>query len=190
MESMLSEYDFAGLVRERSGATMPGITPSNTYPCSDGKHVIIGGNSDSIFKRLMEAIGHPDLGADPRFADNAGRSLEAGLLDGVISGWTRTHSLEECVRVLDQAGVPVGPIYSIADIVADPQYEAREMIEQVDVPGIGPLRIPGIVPKFSATPGATEWVGPQLGEHNREVYRGVLGLSDAEYETLRSDRVI
>jgi crotonobetainyl-CoA:carnitine CoA-transferase CaiB-like acyl-CoA transferase len=138
----------------------------------------------------MEAIGRADIAADPRFADNAGRSLEADFLDSAISDWTRAHSLEECVRVLDEAGVPVGPIYSIADIVADPQYSAREMIEQVDVPGVGLLRIPGIVPKFSATPPATEWVGPSLGAHNGEVYRGILGLSETEYEALRADGVI
>ncbi len=190
MESMLSEYDFAGLVRERSGAAMPGITPSNTYPCSDGKHVIIGGNSDSIFKRLMEAIGRPDLAADQRFADNAGRSLEADFLDSVIASWTSTRTLEDCVRTLEDAGVPVGPIFSIADIVRDPQYEAREMIETVEVPGIGRLRIPGIVPKFSDTPPATEWVGPPLGAHNEEVYKGILGLSEAEFAALKADGVI
>lgn len=190
MESMLSEFDFGGTIRERSGATMPGITPSNTYPCSDGKYVIIGGNSDSIFKRLMEAIGQADLAADTRFADNTGRSREAAYLDGVISTWTSQHTLGECVEVLDGAGVPAGPIFSIADIAADPQYAARDMIEQVDVPGLGPLKIPGMVPKFSATPPTTAWVGPPLGAHNEEVYRGILGLSGEAYDALRAERVI
>ncbi|MEA2639384.1 MAG: hypothetical protein QOF51_778 [Chloroflexota bacterium] len=190
MESMLSEYDFAGVVRERAGAAMPGITPSNTYPCADGKHVIIGGNSDSIFKRLMEAIGHSEVAADPHYADNTGRSAEAAYLDGLIAAWSSQHPLEECTRVLEAAGVPVGPIYSVADIVADPQYAARDMIEEVEAPGIGVLKIPGIVPKFSATPTATEWIGPPLGAHNEEVYKGILGLPDAEYDALRADGVI
>lgn len=190
MESMLSEYDFAGMIRERSGAAMPGITPSNTYATQDDKHVIIGGNSDAIFKRLMEAIGRPDVASDPRFADNTGRSAEASYLDGLIGEWTARHSLDECTRVLDEAGVPVGPIFSIADIVGDEQYTAREMIEDVDVPGIGLLKIPGIVPKFSGTPPSTEWVGPPLGAHNEEVYKGILGVSDVEYDTLVAERVI
>ena len=190
MESMLSEYDFGGVVRERSGAALPGITPSNTYPCADNKHVIIGGNSDAIFKRLMEAIGRPEVAADPRFADNGGRSREADFLDGVIAEWTSARPLDECLRVLDRAEVPVGPIYSIADIVGNEQYLARNMIESVDIPGIGPLKIPGIVPKFSGSPPKTEWVGPPLGAHNDEVYRGMLGLSDAEYEGLKAEGII
>ncbi|MPZ15636.1 MAG: CoA transferase [Chloroflexi bacterium] len=190
MESMLSEYDFAGVVRERTGAALPGITPSNTYPTNEGKYVIIGANSDSIFKHLMEAIGRPDIAADSRFADNAGRSRGADFLDEVIAGWTSQHSLEECIRLLDEAGVPAGPIYSIADIVRDPQYAARGMIEEVEAPGIGRLKIPGIVPKFSATPPSTRWIGPPLGAHNDEVYRGLLGLSDAEFQALRSEGVI
>jgi crotonobetainyl-CoA:carnitine CoA-transferase CaiB-like acyl-CoA transferase len=190
MESMLSEFDFAGLVRERSGAAMPGITPSNTYPCSDGKYVIIGGNSDAIFKRLMEAIGHPEVAADPRFADNTGRSREDAYLDALIGAWTLQHTLDECVNALDAAGVPVGPIFSIADIVRDPQYAARGMIEPVEVPGIGPLKLPGIVPKFGSTPPQTEWVGPPLGAHNEDVYKGILGLSNDEFEALRAGRVI
>ena len=190
MESMLSEFDFAGVVRERSGAALPGITPSNTYPTADGKHVVIGGNSDPIFKRLMMAIGRPEVGDDPRFADNTGRAAAADYLDGVIGDWTSRHGLDECVRVLDEASVPVGPIYSIADIARDRQFEERGMLEEVEVPGIGPLKIPGIVPKFSATPGQTRWVGPPLGAHNDEVYREILGLSDAEMTELLEDRVI
>jgi crotonobetainyl-CoA:carnitine CoA-transferase CaiB-like acyl-CoA transferase len=190
MESLLSEYDFAGVIRERSGAAMPGITPSNTYPTSDGKHVVIGGNSDPIFKRLMEAIGRSEVGNDPKFANNSGRAAEASYLDGVIGAWTSQHTLDECIRILDAASVPVGPIYSIADIARDPQFRDRGMLEEVQIPGIGSLKIPGIVPKFSETPGQTRWIGPPLGAHNDEVYRGVLGMSDAELETLRREKVI
>jgi crotonobetainyl-CoA:carnitine CoA-transferase CaiB-like acyl-CoA transferase len=190
MESMLSEYDFAGAIRERSGAALPGITPSNTYPTSDGKHVVIGANADSLFKRLMEAIGRSDLGNDPRFADNAGRSAEADYLDDVIGGWTALHTLDECVKVIDGASVPVGPIYSIADIAQSPLFTERGMIEEVEVPGIGPLKIPGIVPKFSATPAETEWIGPPLGAHNREIYEGLLGISETELAALQVDGVI
>lgn len=190
MESMLSEYDFAGIVRERSGAAMPGITPSNTYPCRDGKYVIIGGNSDSIFRRLMEAVGRPDVAADPRFADNAGRSRQGDYLDGLITDWTSQHTLEECVSTLDAASVPVGPIFSIADIVRDPQYAARGTIEEVDAPGIGKLKVPGIVPQFSGTPPSTAWPGPPLGAHNAEVYQGILGLSESELAELKVEGVI
>jgi crotonobetainyl-CoA:carnitine CoA-transferase CaiB-like acyl-CoA transferase len=190
MESMLSEYDFAGVIRERSGAALPGITPSNTYPTSDAKHVVIGGNSDPIFKRLMQAIGRSDVGDDPRFAANSGRAAEADFLDSVIGEWTSKHTLEECVQALDAASVPVGPIYSIEDIVRDPQFLARGMLEEVQVPGIGPLKVPGIVPKFSATPGRTRWVGPPLGAHNDEVYGGILGLSEEELKELRREQVI
>src|SRR6185369_6077362 len=164
MESMLPEYGMGGFVRERSGAALPGIVPSNTYGCADGKYVVIGANADSIFKRMMRAIGRPDIADDPGVATNDGRVRRTEELDRVIGEWTGRHDLESVLAVLDKAEVPAGRIYSIADIAADLHYQAREMIERHRL-GDAELLLPGIVPKLSETPGKTRWVGPRLGEH-------------------------
>jgi len=169
MESTLPEYDRYGIVRERTGTNLTGIVPSNTYPTADGRHIVIGGNGDSIFKRLMRAIGRDDLADDPALADNAGRAARAQEIDDAIAQWTSSHSLGESLDAMAAAEVPSGRIYSAADMAADPQYLARAMIEQATLPDATPLAIPGIVPKFSATPGETRWVGPALGEHTDEV---------------------
>ncbi len=190
MESMVPEYDVAGIVRERTGSSLPGITPSNTYCSGDGSFVAIGGNSDAIFKRLMEAIGRPELGDDPRYATNADRTEHADELDALIEGWVEGRPTEEIIGVLDAANVPVGPIYTVEDIVEDEQYEAREMLPEAEVEGVGPVKMPGLVPKLSATPGAVEWYGGALGAHNEEVYGGLLGLSAEEIQTLYEDGTI
>lgn len=190
MESLVPEYDRRGFVRERTGNALPGIAPTGTYRCADGKWVVIGGNADGIFKRFMNAIGRSDVAEDPRFADNAGRAVEAAFLDAVIEDWTSRHPLEHVQRVMDEAGVPAGPIYSVADMVKDPHFWAREMIETVEIPGLGPLKLPGIVPRLSETPGRTEWTGPSLGAHNDEIYRGLLEMSEQELTKLREQGVI
>jgi formyl-CoA transferase len=190
MESLIPEYDRFGFIRERSGSALPGIAPSNTYPCADDKYVVIGANSDSLYVRLMETIGRADLARDPELQVNAGRVRRIAEIDDAIAAWTRERSLGEVVQALDAAGIPVGPIYNAADIVADPQYQARGMIETVEVPGLGPLRIPGVVPRLTETPGGTRWPGPPLGAHNAEVYGGLLGLDAAEIEALRAEGVI
>jgi crotonobetainyl-CoA:carnitine CoA-transferase CaiB-like acyl-CoA transferase len=190
MESTLPEFDVAGIVRERTGAALPGITPSNSYLAADGSYVPIGGNSDAIFRRLMTVIGRPELGEDPRFASNAARSRAADELDALIGAWTRQHSSEEVRQQLEAAGVPTGPIYSVADIVNDPHFGARDMLLDTEVPGIGPVLTPGLVPKLSATPGGVDWSGGPPGTHNDEVYQGLLGLGDAELEALRAEGVI
>lgn len=190
MESTLSEYDFFGHVRERSGPKLGGIVPSNTYRCSDGRYVVIGGNGDSIFQRLMRAAGRPDLAEDPRVAKNPGRVLHEAEIDQAIESWTSQHPFEEVFAALDKAEVPAGPIYSIADIVKDPQFLARKMFEQVKLPNGRDLKIPAIVPKLSETPGRTEWIGEGLGAHNDAVYGELLGLSESERETLRQNKVI
>jgi formyl-CoA transferase len=179
MESLLPEYDLAGFVRERSGASLPGIVPSNTYTTRDGKYVVIGANGDSIFKRLMGAIGRDDLANDPALARNDGRVRRTEELDGVIGHWCGRHDLEEVLAVLNAADVPSGKIYDIADIAHDLHYRARGMIEEAALPDGKPLKVPGIVPRLSGTPGATRWLGPQLGEHTGEV------LSALGYEASR-----
>lgn len=175
MESMVPEYDRAGVVRERTGSTLPGIAPSNTYLTKDGKYVVIGGNGDGIFIRLMETVGRPELGTDERFSSNQKRSDHMEYLDGVIEEWTKGHDLKTVLEALDAAAVPAGPIYSIADIVEDMQFQMRGMIETMNVAGIGELKVPGIVPKLSETPGQIRWAGPKLGEHNDEIF-GRYGL--------------
>ena len=186
MESMLPEFGMSGFVRERSGASLPGIVPSNTYACSDGKYVVIGANGDSIFKRMMHAIGCPDLAQDATLADNAGRVRRTDELDKIIGAWTAQHTLDHVLEVLEQAQVPSAKIYSIADIVADLQYQARGMIERHQLNSGEELLLPGIVPKLSATPGATNWIGPELGEHTDAVLEQ-LGYCATERARLRAN---
>lgn len=190
MESMLPEFDSKGVVRERSGARLPGIVPSNTYRCSDGKYVIIGGNGDSIFQRLMVAVGSPQLASDPRLANNPGRVQHEAEIDRAIEAFTSVHPYEEVERALMAAEVPVGPIYSIEDITRDPQYLARQMFDKVRLPDGSLLSVPAYVPKLSETPATTEWAGPRLGEHNDAVYRDLLGLPAAQLRALKDAKVI
>ena len=189
LEAMVPEYDGAGIVRKPSGSTLTGIVPTNTYPCADGRYVIIGGNADSIFKRLMRAAGRDDLADDPRLVDNAGRVAHQGEVDEAIAQWTRTLDSDRVLAILDDAAVPAGPIYSVADMMEDPQYNARGLFETVEVRG-EPLRIPAITPKLGRTPGGTLWPGPELGTHNREVYIGALGLDESELRALESDGIV
>jgi formyl-CoA transferase len=188
MESTLHEYCMTGFVRERSGASLPGIVPSNTYPCKDGKYVVIGANADSIFKRMMRAIGRPDLADDPSLATNDGRVRRTEELDRVIGEWTARHDLAAVLEVLDKAEVPSGRIFSIADIAADVHYRARGMIEGHKLDGVDVV-LPGIVPKMSDTPGETRWIGPKLGEHTEEVLAGC-GFTRAEIARLRARGVV
>ena len=190
MESMIPEHDVAGVVRERTGAALPGITPSNSYCTGDGSYVAIGANSDAIFKRLMSVIGRPELGEDPRYGTNAERTEHAEELDGMIEEWTERHTLEKILRALEEADVPAGPIYSVADIVQDEQYRAREMIVEGKIEGVGPVKMPGLVPKLSETPGEVEWYGGPLGAHNEDVFGGLLGLSGEEIERLSGEGAI
>ncbi|MXX16527.1 MAG: CoA transferase [Gammaproteobacteria bacterium] len=169
MESLLPEFDAFGTVRERAGSALPGIAPSNAYPCADGHYVLIGGNADSIFRRLMGAIGRQDLADNPDLAHNDGRAARADELDAVIGEWTGARDREAVIRVLGKAGVPVGKIYSVADIAADPQYRSRDMILDIEDRDGNALKVPGIVPKLSATPGGIRRRAPALGEHNTEI---------------------
>jgi crotonobetainyl-CoA:carnitine CoA-transferase CaiB-like acyl-CoA transferase len=189
MESLLPEFSGFGHVRERTGASLPGIVPSSTYACADGEWVIIAGNSDSIYKRLMHAIGRADLADDPRLARNDGRAQHTALIDGAIEEWTRAHPLSEVLATMEAAAVPAGRIYDAAAIHADPHYRARDMIQPQVLPDGKVVDFPGIVPKLSATPGTTRWLGPQLGEHTEEVL-AALGISREEFATLKQQGVV
>ncbi len=188
MESLIPEYDAFGYIREPAGSALPGITPSNSYPCKDGSYVLIAGNGDSIYKRLMSLIGRDDLGNDPRLAQNDGRSQHAELIDNAIAEWTAQRGRDEVIEALKGARVPAGYPYTAADIVQDPHYLARQMIEQVQT-SAGPLRVPGVLPKLSRTPGRIGNGGPQLGEHTDDVLAG-LGLSEAQVAGLRERGII
>ena len=188
MESMLPEYAYDGTVRERTGAALPGIVPSNTYRCRDGRYVVIGANADSIFKRMMRHIGRPDLADDSTLASNDGRVKRTEELDRVIGDWAATVTLDEALEVLARAEVPSGRIYSIADIAADPHFAARGMLEK-HMLGSREVVLPGIVPRLSETPGRTRWIGPRLGEHTDEVL-AALGLGAGEIVALRGRGVV
>jgi crotonobetainyl-CoA:carnitine CoA-transferase CaiB-like acyl-CoA transferase len=189
MESLIPEYSRFGFVRERSGGSLPGIAPSNTYPCADGSYVVIAGNSDGIFKRLMQAVGRPDLADDPELAGNEGRVRHIDAIDGAISDWTSKHTLGDVLVALEKADVPVAKIYTAADIHADRHYRARGMIEHAAMPDGQPLDLPGIVPKLSETPGVTGWVGPALGAHVEEVLAS-LGIRGAALADLRERGIV
>lgn len=185
MESLVPEYSALGFVRERSGSALPGIAPSNSYTCSDGD-VIIAGNSDGIFARLMKAIGRPDLETDSRLLRNDGRAAHVEEIDAAINAWTSQRPAAEVLRILEAAQVPCAKAFSAADIHADPHFRARGMIESHELYDGTPLDVPGIAPKLSETPGETRWLGPSLGEHTDEVLRG-LGL---DVEALRREGVV
>ena len=190
MESVVAEYDKAGVVREREGMRLTGIVPSGTYPCRDGAYVVIGGNSDSIFKRFMLAIGREDLATDPRLAENKGRALFINEIEDAIAAWTRERPASEVIRILEQAEVPIGPINSAREMLADSQFHARGMFEEVDLGGSDIVRFPAVAPKLSETPGGTRWIGPALGAHNREVYGRLLGYSEEKIRSLEAAGVI
>ncbi|KAA8694466.1 MULTISPECIES: CaiB/BaiF CoA transferase family protein [Pseudomonas] len=189
MESLVPEYDMLGHVRERSGGALPGIAPSNTYPTADGAYVVIAGNSDPIYKRLMTAIGRIDLAEDEALAHNDGRAAQSGLLDAAITHWTSSLPIERVLDALQAAEVPAGRIYSVADIVADPHYQARGMLLNAELPGGLTVKMPGIVPKLSQTPGAVNWQGPSLGQHTDEILGG-MGLAEADIQRLKNAGVV
>ena len=189
MESLVPEYQMFGHIRERTGSALPGISPSNTYLSADRQYVAIAGNGNGIFKRLMRAIGREELAQDPQLATNEGRTKHNSMLDAAISAWTERHQLTEILAALDAAAVPAGRVYTVADIIADPHYRSRDMIEQHRLPDGEAVDLPGIVPKLSETPGRTEWLGPPLGAHTAEVLASI-GIDATELEKLRSAGVV
>jgi formyl-CoA transferase len=189
MESLLPEYSAFGAVRQAAGSALPGIAPTNAYLCSDGGYALIAGNGDSIFRRLMGVIGRPDLGADAGLASNDGRVARVQEIDAAIGEWTRSRSVTDVLAALDEAKVPAGRIYTVADIAADPHYAARGMLEQVTMDDGSTLAVPGIVPKLSLTPGRHRRNAPTVGQDTDSVLREV-GLTDAQIAALKQRGVI
>lgn len=190
MESLVPDYEAYGINRQRVGGRMEGIAPSNAYPCADGTSIIIGGNGDAIFRRYMQVIERPDLAEDPELQDNAGRWRHRDRLDAAIGEWSVRHTRDEALAILEQAAIPCGPIYTAADIVADEQYRARNMIQHfpVDVGAAEPKQVAftGIVPVIGERSLPIRTVGPDLGEHTREVLSELLGMSDANIDGLEA----
>ena len=189
LEGVVPEFDGAGAIREPSGTTITGIAPTNTYHCSDGKFIIIGANGDSIFKRLCEKMGHPEMASDPRFVNNAGRVRHEQEIDAAITAWTASLDSSTALSMLDEARVPSGPIYSVADMMANEHFIARGMFEEVCVNNQS-LKIPAMVPKLSETPGRTDWPGAEVGAFNQSVYTDLLGMSAEEIARLEEQGVL
>ncbi|KOX01651.1 MULTISPECIES: CaiB/BaiF CoA transferase family protein [unclassified Streptomyces] len=193
MESLTPDYDAFGVERERSGSSLPGIAPSNTYLCSDGRYVVISGNGDSIFRRLMQVIGRPDLASDPDLADNAGRVRRAEALDDAISAWTGGLPHDEVLKLLDDGQIPSGPIFTAAEIATDPHFAARGMLERhrvaVAADDEREVAFPGVVPRFTEQPGRTRWLGPELGEHTDAVLAEI-GIDAQRRAALRDMGVV
>jgi formyl-CoA transferase len=189
MESLLPEYSAGGYVRERSGSALPGIAPSNLYPCKGGAYVLIAGNADSLFRRLMTAIGREDLRDDPALARNDGRAAQMERIDQAIAEWTAKRDQQEVLNEMQEAEVPAGRIYSAADIAADPHFAARGMIRDIVANDGEPLKVPGVIPVLSATPGAIRTPAPRLGEHTGEVLREI-GFSQEEIEGFRQKGIV
>jgi len=189
MESVVPEYSAEKVIREPSGSTLTGIVPTNTYLCGDGKYVVIGGNGDSIYKRLMACADREDLATDKRMADNAGRVKHESEIDQAIIEWTAKFTSAEILETLADASVPCGPIYNVEDMFNDPHYHARGLFESVEYAG-GELDVAAIHPRLSETPGRTDSGGPDLGEHTAEVLKNYLDMSDEEFTELRTAEII
>jgi crotonobetainyl-CoA:carnitine CoA-transferase CaiB-like acyl-CoA transferase len=189
LEGVLPEFDGAGEIRQPSGSTVTGIVPTNTYQCSDGKFIVIGGNGDSIFKRLMRAIGRVDMADDSRLSSNPGRVTHEKEIDDALASWCSTMRSTEALQMLDDADVPSGPVNSIADISADPHFKARGAFESVSV-GEKERVLPAVHPRLSDTPAQTRWAGPELGEHTQQVFSEWLGVSSQQISQWRQQKLI
>jgi formyl-CoA transferase len=190
MENLVTEYDLTGYVRERSGSILPGIAPSNAYPCAGGELILIGGNGDTVFARLGEAMDRPDLVKDPKFVDHAARGRNQAELDAIIAAWTGSQPLEALLALLESRGVPASRVFRAPDMLEDPQYLAREAIVELPHPVFGQVKMQNAFPKLSATPGRVRWPGPALGEHTDAVLRDVAGCTPQRIAALRAKGVI
>ncbi|WP_288585482.1 CoA transferase [uncultured Methylobacterium sp.] len=190
MENLVTEYDKTGYIRERTGAILPNIAPSNVYPTKSGVYVLIAANQDSVFKRLAAAMGQPELAADPRYATHTERGKRQAELDALIAAWTAALDREELGRILDEAGVPRGDIYRAPEMLEDAHFKARKTIVDVAHPLFGSLKMQNVAPRLSANPGRVVTAGPELGQHNDEIFRGLLGLAPADLARLVADKVI
>jgi crotonobetainyl-CoA:carnitine CoA-transferase CaiB-like acyl-CoA transferase len=189
LEGVIPEYDGAGIIREPSGTAITGIVPTGTYRCKDDRLIVIGANTNSMFKRLTNAMDKPELGADPRLSENTGRVEHQKEIEEAIEAWTLTLDSTEALLKLDEVSVAAGPILNVKDMFENEQYQARELFQEVTIDG-KPLSIPAIIPRLSKTPGETDFPGPDLGQHNEEVLKNILGLSDQEINTLKKNGII
>jgi len=190
MESLITEYVEAGYIRERSGAILPNVAPSNIYPTKDGQMVLIAANQDTVFRRLAAAMGRPELAEDPKYATHGARGEHQAELDELVAEWTATLDAEDLMVELDKFGIPQGKIYRAPDMLEDPHFKAREAIIKVAHPQFKNLQMQNVAPKFSKTPGKVRWSGPELGEHNDEIYGGLLGLAKDRLEALEKKGLI
>jgi formyl-CoA transferase len=190
MENLVTEYDITGYVRERSGSVLPGIAPSNAYPCKGGDMVLIGGNGDTVYARLTEVMGRPDLKADPKFVDHASRGVNQHELDAIIAEWTSGFDLPDLLALLEAKGVPASRVFRAPDMLKDPQFAAREAIVTTEHPVFGPIRMQNVFPKLSRTPGRVRWPGPALGQHTDEVLEERAGCTPERLAELRAKGVI
>ena len=190
MESLVTEYDVAGYVRERTGAILPNVSPSNVFDTADGKLLLIAANQDTVFKRLAGAMGRPELAEDDRYATHSARGAHQAELDALINDWTKTVPLAELEEIMNQHGVPCGLIYKAEDMIADEHFKAREALVKVDHPDFGPITMQNVAPRLSDTPGAVRHVGPALGEHNDYVFGEVLKIPSERQSELRAAGVI
>ncbi|MBK5912382.1 formyl-CoA transferase [Rhodothalassium salexigens] len=189
MESTVPEYTQAGFVRERTGSVLPNVAPSNAYPTRDGD-VLIGANQDTVFRRFAAAMGRPELADDPRYASHDARGARQAELDALIADWTRTFAAQDLLDLMAEHGVPAGKIFKAPDMVDDPHYQAREALVKVDHPRFDKLWMQNVFPKLSGTPGQVNWAGPELGQHNDEVYGGLLGKSAQDLAALKRAGIV
>ena len=190
MENLVTEYDLTGYVRERSGSILPGIAPSNVYPCQDQEMILIGGNGDNVFTRLAETMGRPELATDPKFCDHLSRGSNQTELDQIVAGWTATFRLGDLIALLDEKGIPNGRVYRAPDMLEDPQFKARDTIVETDHPVFGKIKMQNAFPKLSETPGEVRWPGPTLGEHTDEVLRSLVKLDDGRIADLKARGIV
>lgn len=189
MENLVTEYDLTGYVRERSGSILPGIAPSNVYPCAAGEMILIGGNGDTVFARLAQAMGKPELATDPKYVSHAARGENQRELDAIIGAWTVGWTLDDLIAHLEENGIPCGRIFRAPDMLEHEQFQAREAIVELDHPVFGKVKMQNAFPKMSDTPGAVRWPGPDLGQHTDEVL-GEIGLDPAAVAALRAKGIV